>query len=112
MPHELKFENVKIVENGPVRATISADASYDKSKIKVLVCCLLDLPVLALILGRSRWTLSLVRLYIFLYFRNRLIVSKATTKSDARSAIVFDASIDWHQRHELLKCRSLRPDQA
>jgi len=69
-PNELKFTNLKIVDNGPVRASIQADASYGKSTIKV--------------------TISLDAI-------------TATKKAGSRSSIVFDAEVDWHQRHQILK---------
>jgi hypothetical protein len=34
MPHELKFTNVKVSENGPVRASVVAEIKYGKSTIK------------------------------------------------------------------------------
>jgi hypothetical protein len=36
-PNELKFTNLKIIDKGPVRASLQADASYGKSTIKVTV---------------------------------------------------------------------------
>lgn len=36
-PHPLKFSNLRVAENGPLRASIDADASYGDSKIQVTV---------------------------------------------------------------------------
>lgn len=36
-PHPLKLVNVKVSENGPVRASIQAEVKYGKSTIKTTV---------------------------------------------------------------------------
>lgn len=30
----------------------------------------------------------------------------ATVKENSRSLFNFEADVDWHQRHELLKCKN------
>lgn len=39
---QLKFENVKIVASGPLRATVEAEVKYGKSTIRVTVSTMQD----------------------------------------------------------------------
>lgn len=39
----------------------------------------------------------------FLYYSTTSI-TPATVKENSRSLFNFDATVDWHQRHEFLKC--------
>lgn len=38
-PHPLKLTNVRVSENGPIRASVVAEVKYGKSTIKTTVCC-------------------------------------------------------------------------
>lgn len=33
-------------------------------------------------------------------------------KKDSRSLFIFDAVVDWHERHEFLKCKRATPVQS
>ncbi|KAF8750121.1 Alpha mannosidase, middle domain [Rhizoctonia solani] len=67
---QLEFNDVRILENGPVRASVEAQVKYGQSLITT--------------------TISL-----------DAITSSLSPQS--RSFIRFDAKVDWHQRHEILK---------
>ncbi|KAF7980211.1 hypothetical protein HWV62_39313 [Athelia sp. TMB] len=67
---ELKFSDVSITAQGPLRASVTAQVKYGNSTIKV--------------------TISLDAI-------------TASLKANSRSLFVFDAVVDWHQRHEFLK---------
>ncbi|KAI0041688.1 glycoside hydrolase family 38 protein [Auriscalpium vulgare] len=65
---KLKFEGVKIVASGPLRASIEAQVKYGKSTILVTASS----------------------------FHSSL-------KPNSRPLFTFDATVDWHERHEFLK---------
>ena len=62
-PHPLKFTNVKVSENGPVRASVVAEVKYGKSTIKTTVCCFqrISWSIPHLYIYRSRWMRLQVR---------------------------------------------------
>ncbi|CEL56677.1 hypothetical protein RSOLAG1IB_08003 [Rhizoctonia solani AG-1 IB] len=67
---QLEFTDVRILENGPVRASIEATVKYGQTTITT--------------------TISL-----------DAVASSLSPQS--RSLVRFDAKVDWHQRHEILK---------
>ncbi|CAL1697504.1 unnamed protein product [Somion occarium] len=66
----LKFANVSVVAEGPLRASLKAETTYGNSRISVTI----SLDAIA-----------------------------ATVKKNSRSFFVFDAEVDWHERHKFLK---------
>lgn len=67
----LKFTDVKVSENGPVRASLSTQVKLSHSTVDVTIS---------------------------------LDAVPATTQGNSRSFFRFDSKVDWHQRHEILKC--------
>jgi hypothetical protein len=106
---ELEFGKISIVSEGPLRGTVSTEIKYGQSTIRVEVsvypvsrCCaahdLYHHPDIA----RRHWRYAVcIFSHIFM-----LINRAATTNKDSRSFLRFDANVDWHQRHEFLKCTS------
>ncbi|KAG6332318.1 hypothetical protein ID866_6771 [Astraeus odoratus] len=66
----LEFSSIRVIAQGPLRASVEAQVHYGKSTVKA--------------------TLSLDAV-------------NATLKHDSRPLIRFDAVVDWHERHRILK---------
>lgn len=107
--NKLRFANVSVVAEGPLRASLKAEVKYGQSTINVLVCGeFLSRSIhLAEYLGfRSPWTRFLVRPVQLLVQTGRDTERTiASLKKNSRSFFRFDAEVDWHQRHEFLKCK-------
>ncbi|EKM52905.1 glycoside hydrolase family 38 protein, partial [Phanerochaete carnosa HHB-10118-sp] len=73
--HQLEFADTSVVSEGPLRASIKSVIKYGKSKITTTV--------------KSNHGSSCDVL--------------ATTNIRSRPLIIFDAVVDWHERHEFLK---------
>ncbi|KAI0742249.1 glycoside hydrolase family 38 protein [Daedaleopsis nitida] len=71
---KLRFENISIAAEGPLRASLKAVVKHGQSTITVLVC----------------------------YYDMTDLVT-ASLKKNSRSFFRFDAEVDWHERHEFLK---------
>ncbi|KZV87865.1 glycoside hydrolase family 38 protein [Exidia glandulosa HHB12029] len=69
-PTKLEFTNLKVLDNGPVRASLQSEIKLSDSTIKLTIS---------------------------------LDAVPATTQANSRSFFRFDAHVDWHQRHQLLK---------
>ncbi|KAL4077552.1 glycoside hydrolase family 38 protein [Scleroderma citrinum] len=66
----LEFSSVRVIAQGPLRASVEAQVKYGKSTVKAKIS---------------------------------LDAVNATFKHDSRPLIRFDAVVDWHERHKILK---------
>ncbi|KAG8215120.1 Aldehyde/histidinol dehydrogenase [Butyriboletus roseoflavus] len=88
-PTPLQFSGVHVIAEGPLRASVQTQVSSDRAR--------LTSPFLWM---RSQVSQS--------YHTYKLRDAKdvrfvATTKENSRPLFTFDAEVDWHERHEILK---------
>lgn len=83
---EIKFDSVRVAQNGPWRSVLELQANFSKSKVTLRVT--MDALPASCMTARAK---------------------------DARSLIRFDADVDWHERHKFLRFELptiLRADSA
>lgn len=71
---EIKFDSVRVAQNGPWRSVLELQAKWSKST--VTLCVTLDAIPASILTAKSK---------------------------DARSLIRFDAEVDWHEKHKFLR---------
>jgi alpha-mannosidase len=103
----LEFARISVVSQGPLRAAVRAEMNYGQSTISVTVrgswWCLSNWS------NEVPWKISLdATTGEFFFHELRLSIITlplATVKENSRSLFNFEALVDWHQRHEFLKCK-------
>ena len=99
----LKFANIKVIESGPLFAAVETEVKYNKSTIKLTVSASPDVISFADVIHQISLNafegVPDCRLSPDLQLNGSLAPHPYPFNQ-----FVFSAEVDWHERHELLKC--------
>jgi alpha-mannosidase len=100
----LKFSNAKIVASGPLRASVVTDVEYGKSKITTTVSITPTSGSHLLIDAGTRSRLTRLKVRVSFRSTARDLNVICPDLADLFNQLTFSAEVDWHERHEFLKC--------